>query len=204
MKFISALLLAIALTFAPINGISREFSDVKITLTDEYSQQLTDAQVTGLVWKAYLLMQKHYGEHFPGLKFDFPTEIIFGDWPDSGFAGCYSTACALELEGIEISDEEFFKYFTDPVLIEKNPVFVNFGLLFQIDPEHIQKTPIFVLAHEIGHHVLTRSGMDIMEQHKNMFCGPDLDMEKELGIDFGAKQMCEFHKFLASLNSDIE
>lgn len=67
--------------------------------------------------------------------------------------------------------------------------FRDVGVLINVDP--INQTEeadrkahfIYIIAHEIGHHILNEAGVSIDDQHDLMYCYADIPLGKEAGFE---------------------
>lgn len=159
--------------------LARDFAQVKVTEESLHSAKL-DGHV--LLLKAFDLMSRHYQEAFSPLVTDYPIEVVFLDTYMSWF-GCYGAAC------FEVGDYDAF--YGDPKFIYQNKVYVNLdAIALSVSDDEFEAFVILVLAHELGHHALTLTGISIWEQHKLMYCGPDPKMLKELKLNFSVSNRC--------------
>lgn len=126
---------------------------------------------------AFALAQKHYADAFGGIVADYPKEVVFVFDADVSWLGCYGMAC--------VNGGDYGSFYSDQKLIYENPVFINLAAIIMwsnytnVDPD---KVLVFVLAHEIGHHLLSTSNYPLDLHHRMMACGPDDSIDRALGL----------------------
>lgn len=136
-----------------------------------------------LLTEAYILMKTFYSQAVPELVSEYPASLILIDDEDVGYFGCYGMLCF-------INDTEIRVYYTNLSLARVNPVILNLALIKTKENVDFRKAVILVLAHELGHHALTLSKIDIDYHHPRMYCGPDLKIEEALGIEWHIAWRC--------------
>lgn len=106
--------------------------------------------------KAVGLAVKHYGGLVKrmGLKFENirPIHVYFA----GGYYGIYlnNVAIVIHVDSIEKDSTK----------------------------EEKAKRYIYVVAHELGHHILNEAGVSIDDQHKHMYCEVDPGLAEEIGF----------------------
>jgi hypothetical protein len=167
-----ALVIAVMLAVTPVSA--RNFADIQVVPVSRYSYLVS----SDMVQQAFMMMRHHYSSHVNGLVADWPRVIVFTD--NGNWMGCYGALCSSDTE-------ENMRYYT-PEMADNNLVYVNLADLVETfglyDRKRLNNAIVFVLAHELGHHALTMTGVPLKMQHLLMACNsPDAEIVRTLELD---------------------